>query len=108
MRAVTTDNGSASVRYVGRTGDDRAIYRWAITDATGSILATGDDLHSGVGAKVSLHEALDSLGSFLSAYAEAVECDGENADLFPSSVPADLASELSDTIHLSLHTWWES
>jgi len=90
-----------SICYADRRGDcGRVRYRWHV-DLDGQEY-TGDDLQSGCQGG-SLQEGLESLLSFLGAFAEAIdyqqrtERESDNAGLFPEGL-AEWASEYSDEI----------
>jgi len=79
-----------SICYADRPGDDgRVRYRWHIDIDVQEY--TGDDLQSGCQGG-SLQDGLESLLSFLSAYAEAIDYqqrtqrESDNAGLFPEGL----------------------
>jgi hypothetical protein len=117
---ITVDGWTVEVEHVGQyrdafTGSTRNRWMWTITGPTSTddpyILDnlvrswTGDDLSSAIDVNdPDPIAALCSLGSFLGAYAEAIEWQyrtglpSDNAGLFPATLPADVASEIADRI----------
>ena len=90
-----------SIDYADREGSEgRTRYQWQIV-LEGHEYA-GDDLQSGCGGG-GLREGLDSLLSFLGAFAESwryAGAEGENADLFPAEL-AEWAMQNSDEIGMA-------
>lgn len=111
--SITADNGwTATVTHAGTTWDDgrRHVWRWTITDPSDPAGWTynGDDLSSPAwNDDPDPVDMLETFGSFLAAYAEAIEHTertgqpSDNADLFPASLPAEAAAELADAIALA-------
>lgn len=102
---VTAPSGArVEVTWSRRDLDGRNRYAWMVADTTGATVATGDDLGSGVGDPVDAMRAVESLGAFLGAYAEALDYgpDSDNYTLFPSILDGELARELSDEIAMTL------
>lgn len=85
-----------SIDYYGASRDGRTVYEWHIYGDCHDL--TGHDLKSGVGGG-SLQEGLESLLTFLGAFAESYP-DGENADLFPAEL-AEWAQQNSDEISMA-------
>ncbi len=89
MRLAYTgdDDLTVSVRFDRWDSGDpmRAQWEWSI-DCGGENIATASDLRSGATGRANAVDALASLGSFLTAWAESET--GENADLFPASMRA--------------------
>jgi hypothetical protein len=113
MGTLTRDAGRARLTVTGPrsvTPDGRQVWRYEIAETAGdgtvTVLETGEDLHSGVGAYPTPAEMMGSLCAFLSAAAEAGDYamrhgvpldETENGDLFNHAVLM-LASQESDEI----------
>lgn len=96
---VEVGDAWVSIEYSDLDGrDGRVRYRWFVDFRDGREFS-GDDLQSGcVGG--SLQSGLESLLSFLGAFAESWRYageDGENSDLFPADL-AEWAMQNSDEI----------
>ena len=103
LPGVRIGEATISIKYAHVTSDGRQAYRWFIDNGNGHRQDfQGDKLCSGVGGG-SLQEGLESLLSFLGAFAEAIAYqersgqESENADLFPAGL-ADWATANSDEI----------
>jgi hypothetical protein len=104
---VEVGDAWVSIEYSDRAGDEgRDRYQWYV-DFKGGREFSGDDLQSGcVGG--SLQSGLESLLSFLGAFAESWRHsreDGENSNLFPAEM-AEWAMQNSDEIAM-LGCWLE-
>ena len=102
LPGVQVGGAFVSIEYADRAGErGRVRYRWYVDLSDGREF-TDDDLQSGCGGG-SLQGGLESLLSFLGAFAESWRCngydvnDGENADLFPAGM-AEWAQQNSDEI----------
>ena len=109
MPGFTIGNGTVSIGYSGRSGENgRVRYKYHIdlqADKESSNPAfswTADDLQSGCNGG-SLQEGLASLCGFLGACAESIQwggdTPGENADMFPKPI-GEWAAENSDELSL--------
>ena len=89
-----------SIEYAYVTSDGRQCYCWYIDNADPEENWHSTDLQSGIGGGT-LQEGLESLLSFLGAFAEAnyqnCEQDSENANLFPVGL-AEWAVQNQDAI----------
>lgn len=100
LPGVVIGEATISIERDGETRDNRDRFRWYVDIGTEEY--TGNDLHSGVGGCL-IQSALESLLSFLGAFAESWQysgADGEHADLFPSGL-ADWAMSNSDEIGMA-------
>jgi len=103
-----TDNW-VSIEYGGVDRENRTIYRYYIDTPQGEY--TGNDLKSGCQGG-SLQSGLESLLSFLGAWAEALQYSvngrrSENIDLFPEFLQ-DFALQYSDEISTIAYELFET
>lgn len=93
LPGVKIGEATISIEYADRLSDYNQRYRWYIDNGNGNRQDfQGDDLCSGVGSGA-LQEGLESLLSFLGAFAEAQaykdptgETGSANEDLFPAAL----------------------
>lgn len=79
-----SDGSRVSIVATGRDPEGRVTYSWAVDDAHGHELATGEDLHSGVGGEVDVEAMFRTFASFVGAWVESFDYPGsDNAVLFP-------------------------
>lgn len=113
MQTLTRTAGRAILTVTGPVrlnAEGRETWRWTVAEKQGprefTTLATGEDLHTGVGMIGDPEQMLATLCTFLSAAAEAADyamrtgtalSATENGDLFPHAVVM-LASQESDEI----------
>jgi hypothetical protein len=112
MQTLTRTAGRAVLTVAGpvRTNTEgREVWSWTVAEDNGEqvvTLATGEDLHTGVGMTGDPEQMLATLCVFLAAAAESANyamrhgiplAETENGDLFPSAVLM-LASQDSDEI----------
>ncbi len=91
LPGVEIGGATISIEYAHVMLDRRQAYRWFIDLPNGDKEFQSEDLCSGVGGGT-LQEGLESLLSFLGAFADAIEFqnrtgeESENADLFPAGL----------------------
>lgn len=99
LPGVEIGEATISIKYAHVTSDGRQAYRWFIDNGNGHRQDfQGDKLCSGVGGG-SLQEGLESLLSFLGAFAEAAYGDKSFPSLEDNSLfPAELANWAIDNM----------
>lgn len=95
------DGTTLSLTAVGRTSEGRVQYRWMIEDPAGVLVATGDDLHSGVGAEVDYSDTFVTLLAFLGSDAESfMDHEPDDEPLLFGEVVAEWAHQNSDELSM--------